>query len=137
LTSCSALGFDTCVQPVEHLEEDFPEVAEYLRTSSGIVTGPSRRPAPPTNLPTEMATEQRSERLAELLMQDVQQIIARSERDGTNPDEALEEAVKCVVLNGFTEGHAMAEEETECAEGEKNRPDRPAEESKRQRRDES
>ena len=92
-------------------------------------------PAPPTNVPTEIATEQRSERLTESLMRDVQHIIAQSERDGTNPDEALEEAVKRIVLDGLTEGHTMADEQMEGTESEGNRPDRPAEESKRQRRD--
>ncbi|KAF8340646.1 ankyrin repeat-containing domain protein [Cantharellus anzutake] len=114
------------VLPEEHLEEDFPEIAEYLR-------GLSREPrenslVPPTKFPSQMATEQASERLTQRLMADVEQIMARSDLDGTDIDEVLRQAVEQIVIGGIEEGHTMMEEQTEELTH--------AEPSKRQRRDE-
>ncbi|KAL4064526.1 ankyrin repeat-containing domain protein [Scleroderma citrinum] len=96
------------VSPVEHLEEDFPDVAAFLRSQ---MTGNSILPSePPVSLPSEHQQETASERLTSALMLSVQDIIQRADADGRDPDEDLRKVVSQTVLGGVMAGYQMSNE---------------------------
>jgi hypothetical protein len=92
-------------KPTEHLEEEFPGVAAFLRSISNPDQGLAQndRQIIPEQ-PSQHAQDVASEFLTSGLLSTVQGIMERSERDGTDPDEELRVAVSRTVLEGVAAG---------------------------------
>ncbi|KAG9011094.1 hypothetical protein FRB94_009237 [Tulasnella sp. JGI-2019a] len=92
--------------PAENLDEDFPEVATYLRG----LTSQSEVPLPMASLPpapSQFLAERTTEHLSSELVTQVQEIMERSERDGTDPDEELRRVVGDTLLESYQAGRQM------------------------------
>ncbi|EIN04807.1 ankyrin [Punctularia strigosozonata HHB-11173 SS5] len=101
------------VSPADHVREDFPEIADYLErvvASAGAIGsddgGPLPAP-PPAPLPSQHSQNVRSEALTSTLIAEAQEIMARAEREGTDPDAELREAVSRTVLQGMVDGYRL------------------------------
>ncbi|KXN91738.1 Ankyrin repeat-containing protein P1E11.10 [Leucoagaricus sp. SymC.cos] len=94
------------ISPIEHLREDFPEVAAYLETLlPGSGSGPVSDGGPAS--PSQHSQNQASERLTDGLM-------ARIADLGAEPDgEALRRVVTESVLASLARGQEMQQEEME------------------------
>ena len=95
------MNFD---QPAEHLEEEFPDVAAFLRSLSGEPASTSTPQQPDIAMPSNLATDVASERLTNNLLANVQDIMRRAETDGSDPDEELREVVGRALVEGMTIG---------------------------------
>ncbi|KAI5982029.1 ankyrin repeat-containing domain protein [Pisolithus marmoratus] len=97
------------VSPADHLEEDFPDVAAFLRSQ---LTG---HPVVPSDIPISQPSQHQqdvaSETLTSALIQSVQDIMQRAETDGTNPDEELRQVVSRAVLEGVLTGYEMSNQQ--------------------------
>ncbi|CUA73380.1 hypothetical protein RSOLAG22IIIB_05270 [Rhizoctonia solani] len=81
------------VSPIEAVQDDFPEVAEYLRSRSRLPPGPRST--------REQEHEAASEQLTAELIAKTEEIIARAEREGRDPHEELTALVGRTVLGGM------------------------------------
>ncbi|PPQ76478.1 hypothetical protein CVT26_012553 [Gymnopilus dilepis] len=118
------------VSPIDHLTEDFPEIADYLRSTLDPSVVPLPQfPTPPSQHSQEMASEQ----LTTSLMSSVQEIMQRAENEGRDPEEELRQAVGRHVLEGVLTGYGMGTE-NENARGPDGQPESSA--AKRSRSDE-
>ncbi|KAF9791030.1 ankyrin repeat-containing domain protein [Thelephora terrestris] len=90
------------ISPIEHLEEEFPAVAAYLRSISNSDQHIREQPSQHTqNIASEFLTSG--------LLSTVQEIMERSEREGTDPDEELRAAVGRTVIDGVITGFDLGE----------------------------
>ncbi|KAJ1307643.1 hypothetical protein OPQ81_001737 [Rhizoctonia solani] len=80
------------VSPIEAVEEDFPEVAEYLRSKSS---------SPPRPRTQDQEHEVVSEELTAELIAQTEEIIARAEREGRDPHDELTALVGRAVMGGM------------------------------------
>ncbi|CAE6473495.1 unnamed protein product [Rhizoctonia solani] len=80
------------VSPIEAVEEDFPDVAEYLRSKSS---------APPQPRQQEQEHEAASEELTSELIAQTEEIVARAEREGRDPHDEIAALVGRTVLGGM------------------------------------
>ncbi|OAX41180.1 ankyrin [Rhizopogon vinicolor AM-OR11-026] len=100
------------VSPVEHLREDFPEVASYLHSR----LDPSSRLMPevmPSSQPSQHQQNVATEALTSSLMHSVNNIMERAETEGRDLDEELRQVVGRTVLEGVIAGYEMtADSET-------------------------
>ncbi|KAL1662697.1 ankyrin repeat-containing domain protein [Schizophyllum commune] len=109
------------LSPIDHLREDFEEVATFLE---GLVSGQANGaptnsnattiPLPPAphlqQQPSQHSQNAASEALTSNLMASVQDIMARAEAEGREPDEdELRAAVSRTVLEGVVQGFDMSE----------------------------
>lgn len=93
------------ISPIEHLEEEFPVVAAYLRSISNPDQGPSPNDRQDVDeQPSQHAQNIVSDALTSDLISTVQEIMERSEREGTDPDEELRAAVGRTVIEGVVTG---------------------------------
>ncbi|KAF8841762.1 hypothetical protein BDN67DRAFT_948915 [Paxillus ammoniavirescens] len=93
------------VSPIEHLQEDFPDIATFLQNTSSV----NPAAAMTFNLqPSQHLQNAASDTLTSSLMQSVHDIMQRAEAEGTNPDEALRAAVSRTVLEGVLAGYEMS-----------------------------
>ncbi|KAH8100112.1 ankyrin [Cristinia sonorae] len=118
------------ISPAAALQEDFPEVAEYLESVSS--TTPATLDSPSQNHPSQHAQNQITESLTTSLLDRVQDIMQRAEAEGRDPDEELRQAVGETVLEGMVTGYGIgaSSDETRAAE-------RDADDVKRFRTDDS
>ncbi|CAE7212890.1 unnamed protein product [Rhizoctonia solani] len=79
--------------PIEAVEDDFPEVAEYLRSRSGLPPRPQHT--------QEQEHDAASEELTADLISKTEEIITRAEREGRDPHDELTELVGRTVLGGM------------------------------------
>lgn len=113
------------ISPAQHLEDEFPVIAEFLRT--GKV---SERQD--TEL-SEFAKQQVTEHLTEEMMQSVADIMERAEKDGRDPEEELAELVRRTVLQSLGAGAQLSDEQAATShKGDAEKDDIPV---KRQRRE--
>jgi len=103
------------VSPAEQLEEEFPPVAAYLRTISNTASLEDAQSSPQTR-PSQHSQHIASELLTSSLMDSVQDIMSRAEREGTDPEEELRTAVSRTVLQGVATGYEMSEDSAEDRE---------------------
>ena len=97
-------------KPIEHLEEDSPVVAAYLRSISNPDQGqPRDNQQNVQEQPSQHTQNVASELLTSELMSTVQEIMERSEREGTDPDEELRAAVSRTVIEGVVTGFDLSE----------------------------
>lgn len=93
-------------QPIEHLEEDFPDVAAFVRARcdpSDPLSGVTAEPQP-----SQHSQDAASETLTSNLIQSVSDIMQRAEAEGTNPDDELRAAVSRTVLEGVLTGYDLS-----------------------------
>ncbi|KAF8674175.1 Ankyrin repeats (many copies) [Rhizoctonia solani] len=83
------------VSPIETTEEDFPEVATYLRSKTSL---PPRHQEEQTQAQEHEAA---SEELTAELIARTQEIITRAEREGRDPHDELTALVGRTVLGGM------------------------------------
>ncbi|KAG1843513.1 hypothetical protein C8R48DRAFT_678717 [Suillus tomentosus] len=102
------------VSPIEHLQENFPEIAAYLQSrlnpSSCVIPG-AVSPSRPSQYQQDIATES----LTSSLMQSVRDIMQRSEADGRDPDEELRQVVGRIVFEGVVAGYDMTTDSSDAA----------------------
>jgi hypothetical protein len=91
-------------QPTEHLAEEYPAIAQYLSPNreEGNVDEEAG--------PSEYAQQQLSEELTDRMMVSVQEIMARAERDGHDPEEELAAIVRKTVLESLDAGVELVEQ---------------------------
>lgn len=97
------------ISPIEHLSEDFPQVATYLQSLSSaepVVTGAASL-ASNSQQPSQHQQNIVSEEMTSSLMQSVQDIMRRAEAEGRDPDAELREVVGRTVLEGVLTGYEM------------------------------
>jgi len=97
------------IKPIEHLSEDFPQVATYLQSLSSaepVVTGAASL-ASNSQQPSQHQQNIVSEEMTSSLMQSVQDIMRRAEAEGRDPDAELREVVGRTVLEGVLTGYEM------------------------------
>ncbi|PPR05750.1 hypothetical protein CVT24_006689, partial [Panaeolus cyanescens] len=109
------------ISPIDHLAEEFPQVADYLRSSltTSVTTSPpsasdqsATRPAQlpsaqPTLSPSQHSQNVASELLTSALMSQVDQIMHRAEAEGRDPEEELRQVVGRAVIEGVVTGFGM------------------------------
>lgn len=96
-------------KPIEHLEEDFPVVAAYLRSISNPDQAQSRDNQQGVHeQPSQHTQNVASELLTSELISTVQEIMERSEREGTDPDDELRAAVSRTVIEGVATGFDLS-----------------------------
>lgn len=111
-------------KPATQLAEDFPEVAEYLESVSATTNVQTPSNAPSTAVPSsaqvsqnytpsQHAQNQASEAMTSTLMDSVQEIMQRSEAEGTDPDAELRQLVGRTVLQGVVTGYDMTVDPSE------------------------
>lgn len=94
------------MKPIQHLEEDFADVASYLQTASGAGTTPApAQPTPPSQHQQNIASEQ----LTSSLMGSIQDVMQRAEAEGRDPDDEIRHIVSRTVVEGVLAGYQMAE----------------------------
>jgi len=99
------------ISPVEHLTEDFPQVASYLQTLLPPGSSIAAAPLPSSSeQPSQHSQNLASEELTSRLMSSVEEIMARCQAEGIEPDEdTLREMVSRHVLEGVITGFQMSE----------------------------
>ncbi|KAF7327616.1 hypothetical protein MKEN_00340800 [Mycena kentingensis (nom. inval.)] len=104
------------VSPIEHLQEDFSDVASYLHSR----LSPSSPPLATVQQPSQLEQDVASEELTSALMASVADIMERAEAEGRDPDEELRQLVGETVFQGVVAGYSMSET---AQESEDRRPD--------------
>ena len=90
-------------KPVEHLNEDFNQVATYLQSTLATTTVQSTHAPTPSQHLQDIA----SEHLTSELMASVEVIIQRAEAEGRDPEEEIRQVVSRTVLQGVVTGFDM------------------------------
>ncbi|KIO34599.1 hypothetical protein M407DRAFT_240459 [Tulasnella calospora MUT 4182] len=102
--------------PVDRLEEDAPEVSDYLRSrSSAVIPDTSSGGTQPLS-PSQFATDQAAEHLSSELISQVQEIMERAEREGVDPEEELRKVVGDSLLASIRAGQGMSGQNDSSAE---------------------
>ncbi|KAG9314879.1 hypothetical protein JVU11DRAFT_3981 [Chiua virens] len=97
------------VSPIDHLIEDFPDVAAYLHSRLHPSAPP---PVPsPDPQPSQHSQNAASETLTSNLIQSVSDIMQRAEAEGRDPDEELRGAVNRTVLEGVLAGYDLSNQD--------------------------
>ncbi|KAJ7052636.1 hypothetical protein C8F01DRAFT_1170681 [Mycena amicta] len=93
------------VSPIEHLQDEFSDVASYLHS----VASPSSLPLPVFQQPSQRSQNLASEELTSALMASVAEILQRAEEEGRDPDEELKALVGETIMEGLELGYNMSE----------------------------
>jgi hypothetical protein len=96
------------LKPTDHLTEEFPDVADYLRSTLGsLISATQVESEIPMQQPSQYSQNNASEELTTNLMDSVQRIIQRAEAEGRDPEEELRSVVSRTVLEGILTGYEM------------------------------
>ncbi|KAF9236732.1 hypothetical protein BU15DRAFT_49693 [Melanogaster broomeanus] len=101
-------GLSVSFRPLDHLEEDFPDVAAFLQSQLTTASVSPGVALTSQSQPSQHSQDAASESLTSTLMQSVHDIMQRAEAEGTNPDEELRTAVSRTVLEGVLTGYEMS-----------------------------
>ncbi|KAJ3543595.1 hypothetical protein NMY22_g3087 [Coprinellus aureogranulatus] len=124
------------VSPIEHLSEDFPDVAAYLQSVMSQ-THPVSTATQPSH-PSQHSQNVASEQLTSALMESVRGIMERADAEGIDPEQELHQAVTRAVLSGMVTGYEMSEAASDVRERAQPPPSADGEaRAKRSRTDES
>ncbi|KAF4614216.1 hypothetical protein D9613_007755 [Agrocybe pediades] len=93
------------ISVTEHLTEDFPQIADYLRSTLDPSTVPLAQVA---QSPSQHSQNVASEQLTSALMTSVEEIMRRAEAEGRDPEEDLRRLVSRTVLEGVATGFEMS-----------------------------
>ncbi|KAJ7903606.1 hypothetical protein B0H14DRAFT_2665580 [Mycena olivaceomarginata] len=94
------------VSPIDHLQEEFSEVANYLQSIASPASAPTIEVL---QQPSQREQDLASEQLTSALMSSVEDIMQRAEAEGRDPEEELRQIVSRTVLEGVVTGYAMSE----------------------------
>ncbi|KAJ6531740.1 ankyrin repeat-containing domain protein [Mycena capillaripes] len=94
------------VSPIDHLREEFSEVANYLQS---VASPASASTIEIVQQPSQREQDIASEQLTAALMSSVEDIMTRAEAEGRDPEEELRQVVSRTVLEGMVTGYAMSE----------------------------
>ncbi|KAJ7739775.1 ankyrin repeat-containing domain protein [Mycena maculata] len=94
------------VSPIDHLREEFSEVASYLQS---VLTPESAPTIEVVQQPSQREQDMASEQLTSALMTSVEDIMQRAEAEGRDPEDELRQIVSRTVLEGVVTGYAMSE----------------------------
>ncbi|KAF8227276.1 ankyrin [Tricholoma matsutake] len=96
------------ISPVQHLDEDFSQVAAYLQSTLTSPSSSSSLSTPQPNPPSQHIQNIASDHLTSELMASVEDIIQRAEADGHDPEEEIRQVVSRTVLQGVVTGFDMS-----------------------------
>ncbi|KDQ14280.1 hypothetical protein BOTBODRAFT_187931 [Botryobasidium botryosum FD-172 SS1] len=107
------------ISPAEHLDEDFPDVAAFLRSLSGELPPGTMAedPGADITMPSNHATDLASERLTNDLLANVQDIMQRAEQEGRDPDDELRGVVGRALVEGMTIGREWDTQVNSASDG--------------------
>ncbi|KAJ7170625.1 ankyrin repeat-containing domain protein [Mycena crocata] len=105
------------VSPIDHLREEFSEVANYLQS---VASPASASAIEIVQQPSQREQDAATEQLTTALMSSVEDIMQRAEAEGRDPEEELRQIVSRTVLEGVVTGYAMTESVEEERGGEIN-----------------
>ncbi|KAJ7127040.1 ankyrin repeat-containing domain protein [Mycena epipterygia] len=94
------------VSPIDHLQEEFSEVASYLQSVASPASVPTIEIV---QQPSQQEQDRASEELTSALMTSVEDIMRRAEAEGRDPEDELRQIVSRTVLEGVVTGYAMSE----------------------------
>ncbi|KAG8916798.1 hypothetical protein FRC00_014385 [Tulasnella sp. 408] len=94
--------------PVDRLEEDAPEVSEYLRSLSSAEIPDASSGGTQSQSASQFATDQAAELLSSELISQVKEIMERAEREGVDPEEELKKVVGDSLLATIRTGQGMS-----------------------------
>ncbi|KAJ6505959.1 ankyrin repeat-containing domain protein [Mycena vulgaris] len=94
------------ISPIDHLREEFSEVASYLQSVASPAAAPT---IDIVQQPSQREQDVASEQLTAALMSSVEDIMRRAEAEGRDPEEELRQIVSRTVLEGVVTGYAMSE----------------------------
>lgn len=94
-------------KPIEHLTEEFPQIADYLRSTIDPSAAGVMATTVATTAPSQHSQNLASEQLTSALMSSVQEIMERTEAEGQDPEEELRQLVSRTVLEGVVTGYEM------------------------------
>lgn len=104
------VDLELILQAADFIEDDHPEIAQYLRSllpSSTTISDPSTA-APVAQIdgsgPSALAIDNYAQDQASSLLQETQRIMREAEQTGENPDEKLREVVERAVREGMAWG---------------------------------
>ena len=101
------LSLILCQQPIDHLNEEYPEISEYLRSTLDPSALAATQP-PASALPSQHSQDAASEHLTSTLISSVQEIMERAQAEGRDPEEELRQVVSRTVLEGVITGFEMS-----------------------------
>ena len=94
---------------IDHLTEDFPQIADYLRSTLDPSAVPLDQAVPS---PSQHSQNAASEQLTSDLMTSLQELAQQTEAEGRDPlEEELRQAVGRAVLEGMLTGYEMSTDE--------------------------
>ncbi|KAJ7637719.1 hypothetical protein DFH06DRAFT_1219054 [Mycena polygramma] len=94
------------VSPIDHLREEFSEVANFLQSVASPASAPTIEIL---QQPSQREQDSASEQLTAALLSSVEDIMTRAEAEGRDPEEELRQVVSRTVLEGVVTGYAMSE----------------------------
>ncbi|KAF8807033.1 ankyrin [Phlegmacium glaucopus] len=94
------------ISPIDHLNEDYPHISEYLRSTLDPSALAATQAA--ATLPSQHSQNAASEQLTSALMSSVQEIMERAEAEGRDPEEELRRVVSRTVVEGVLTGFEMS-----------------------------
>ncbi|KIL64459.1 hypothetical protein M378DRAFT_163225 [Amanita muscaria Koide BX008] len=99
------------ISPIEHLQEEYPDVAAYIQSLTSPATQPSSQHQSQNQQPSQHQQELVSEQLTSQLVASVQHIVDRAQAEGRDPEEGeLRQAISRAVLEGVAVGYDMTSE---------------------------
>jgi hypothetical protein len=91
---------------IDHLTEDFPQIADYLRSTLDPSAAPLDQAV---TSPSQHSQNAVSEQLTSNLMSSLQELAERTQAEGRDPlEEELRRAVGRAVLDGMLTGYEMS-----------------------------
>ncbi|KIM39762.1 hypothetical protein M413DRAFT_446675 [Hebeloma cylindrosporum] len=97
------------VSVIDHLTEDFPQIADYLRSTLDPSAAPLDQAV---SSPSQHSQNAVSEQLTSDLMSSLQELADRTEAEGRDPlEQEIRQAVGRAVLEGVLTGYEMSTDE--------------------------
>ncbi|KAG5647398.1 hypothetical protein DXG03_000468 [Asterophora parasitica] len=93
------------LSPIDHLSEDFPDVASFLQ--SRLSPGPSTSAVNAPASPSQHTQDAAANHLTSALLASVDEIMHRAAAEGRDPDAELRDVVSRTVLEGVVTGFQM------------------------------
>ena len=109
------------LQPAQHLEEEYPDVASYLTSLASPQTENSTSTSTTHTAPrtlsagatSEYHAAREAEGLTDTLLSSVDEVMMRAEAEGTDPDPELRALVEQAIVQGMLIGNGWADQQRE------------------------
>jgi uncharacterized protein len=93
--------------PAEHLDEDFPEIATYLRSTANEATNAATTITTTAPTLSQHAQESASSALTDSLIASAAHVLAAADAAGSDPTPELQNIVESAVLQSIRAGHDL------------------------------